>query len=118
MVEAQDIQNGCVQIPDFNGILYDLVSHLVGLTESYAGFDSASGHPNGESAGIVIAANQCHGLPAAIFPHRGAAKFAAPNHQRILHHAASFQIGQQRSHGLIHFAATIRETDVQGLFRV
>ena len=113
MIEAQNVKHGRVQIANLDWIFYDLVSHFVGLAIRHARLNAAAGHPNGESARIMIATDKLHGLTVAIFPHRGTPEFSAPDNQGIFQHAAFFQIGQQCGNRLIDFAAAVDESNVQ-----
>src|SRR5580658_23057 len=57
VVEAKQIKHSRMQVADFDWILHDLVSHLVGLAMSDSGLDAAAGHPNRERAWVVVPAN-------------------------------------------------------------
>jgi hypothetical protein len=73
----------------------------------------AAGHPDGERARIVVAADKLHHLAGiAILAHGGAAEFPAPDDQRVLKHAAFLEIAEQRRDGLICFAAAVGEAEV------
>ena len=57
---------------------------------------------------MMIAAVVVVGQPALAVD--GAAEFAAPDHQRVVEHAALFQILNQRRGGLVGFLAALRQT--------
>ena len=57
------------EVVDVPFVLHGVKAQVVRFAVGYTRLYSASGHPNGESARIVITADQCHGLAAAIFPH-------------------------------------------------
>src|SRR5687767_14890924 len=75
VVEAEEVENGRVQVVDMDGILGGFETELVGGAVDGAAFDAAAGEPNGKAVGIVIAA---FGLIAAAaeFDGGGAAEFA------------------------------------------
>ena len=83
-----------MQIPEVHRVLYDLISHLVGLAVCDSVFYAPTGQPDSECAGIVVAAYVLHILAIAVFTHWGAAKFATPDQQRVLEQTAFFQISQ------------------------
>src|SRR5687767_1893538 len=64
-------------------------------------FRSAAGEPNGEAAGIVVAAG------AVLFGVGGAAEFAAPPDQRILQQASLFEVGEETGDGFVHGAGVV-----------
>ena len=56
VVDAQAVQDRGVQVVDVDGVVHDVVAEVVGLAERDAGLDAAAGHPDGEAAGVVVAA--------------------------------------------------------------
>src|SRR5437867_5285859 len=99
MVDAEAVENGRVEIVDVDRVFGDVVAVIVGFTEADARLDSPAGHPNGVAAAMVVAAIIIFfELALAI---DGAAKFAAPNHQRIVKHPAAFQVLYQGGAWLI-----------------
>src|SRR5271156_2597311 len=118
MIEAQYVEHGCVKIANLHGILRNLIAHRVGLAIRHAWFNPAPGHPDAERPRIVVATDKLHDLTIAIFPHGRPSEFAAPDYQRVLHHAALLQVSKKRRNGLIYLAALVRKTDIQGALRV
>ncbi len=104
-----------MQVANLDGIFHDLVTHLVGLAMGDSGLDSATGHPDGERAGVVVSAHIFHLLAIPVFPHRRPAELSAPDDEGVLEHATLFQIGKQRRSRLIDLAATIGEAEIQTL---
>jgi len=94
VIEAEQVQNRRVQIVDvdfaFRRRETELVRRAVHVAASYA----AAGQPHREAVIVVVAAIDFAGVGTG----RGqldrgrAAKFTAPNHQRVLQHAALLQI--------------------------
>src|SRR6266567_6224569 len=56
VVYAQLTENGGVKVADVDGVLDDVVGHLVGLAIDKAGLHAAAGHPDAETAGMMVAA--------------------------------------------------------------
>src|SRR5437867_938919 len=71
-------------------------------------FDPAAGEKNGEAIRIVIAAQNLAAGGAA-FAEGCAAKFAAPDDQRVLQQSALTQVANERGHWFIHTRAFLRE---------
>src|SRR5439155_20045794 len=86
VVDAQALENGGLQIMHVHRVFGDVVPVVVGLAERNARLYAAAGQPDGEAAAVVIAAIIGRGKPTlAVY---GPAEFAAPNHQRVVQHAA------------------------------
>ena len=56
VVQAHQVQDGCVQIMDGGAILYCFIAKFVGATILDTTFDATAGKPHGEGVGVVIAA--------------------------------------------------------------
>ncbi len=109
VVDAQAAKDGRLQIVHVDGIFGDVVAVIVGFAERHAGLDAAAGHPHGEAAAVVVAAIIGGGETALAID--GAAEFAAPDDQRVVQHAALFQVGDQRGGGLVHIFAALGQFD-------
>ena len=104
MVEAEQVEEGRLEVVHVHGILDDVEAHLVGGAEGHAGLDAAAGQPHRERLGVVVPAEapaECrigldHGRPAEL---------TAPDHQRVVEQPAPFQVLDQRRGGLIGGAA-------------
>src|ERR1041385_7809301 len=68
--------------------------------------DARAGHPDGESVGIVVASV---GALAA----RRSPKFSGPHDERVLEHAALFEIFQQTGDGFVNFGGLLGVTLLQ-----
>ena len=90
-----------MQVVHVNLVLHDVESQLIGFAQRDAGLDAAAGQPHRERVGMMVAA------VAAALHHRRAAKFAAPDDQRVLEHAALLQILDQRRARLIGVLAVL-----------
>src|ERR1051326_4062334 len=97
------MENGRVKIADVDGVLDDVVGHFVGLAMDKTGLHAAAGHPDGETAGMMVAAIIFLGeLALAI---NGAAKFTAPNDQRVLEQATLLEVLDEAVAALVNVLA-------------
>src|SRR5262245_26554444 len=53
-IEAQEVQNGRLQVVDAHLAFGDEVAELVGGAERHAAFYAAAGQPDGEAVGVVV----------------------------------------------------------------
>ena len=89
VIDAEQMQDGRVQIIDADAIDDGLVSEFVGLAVTGAGLDAATGEPGGESMRIVVSAG------ASLLDDGQTAEFAVADDQRRLEQAALFEIGKK-----------------------
>ena len=75
-----------MEVADVDGVLYDVVAHLVGFPINLAALDAAAGHPDGEGFAVVVAAVFV-AVGVALRVGR-AAEFAAPDDQGFVEQAA------------------------------
>ena len=85
MVDAQQVQHRGVKVVHLDAVFDDLVAVVVGGAVDGGGLDAAAGELQGKGIGIVIAA-------VGALRERRAAKFAGPQDQRLLEHAAAFEV--------------------------
>jgi len=88
VLEAEEVQDGGVQVADVHRIFNDVVAEVVGLTVNCAALDPAAGQPHRETARMMVAPVVVFAKPALAV--NGAAKLAAPNNQSAVEHAAGF----------------------------
>ena len=98
MVDAEQVQNCCMNIVDRNGVDGGFPADFVGCAVAGAALDSAAGYPNAEAVWVVVAA-------FAFFAHGHAAEFAAPDDQRAVEQAALLEVGQQAGDRHVGFLA-------------
>jgi hypothetical protein len=82
VIDAKEMKHRGVKVVHVDGSFDDVVAEVVGGPVRDSGFDAAAGHPNRESAHVMIAAI---GLV-----HRCAAELTAPNDQRVFQEIARF----------------------------
>src|SRR6266852_4753518 len=75
-------------------------AELVGGSDVLPAFDTATRHPCGEAPRIVVATQ-------ASFVERRATELTAPHDERVLEHAACFEIGQQAGDRLVRYLAPL-----------
>ena len=92
-----------MQIVNMDRILDCLKPELIGSTMNVTAPDPAARQPHAEPVMIMIAAIDFAGVRPGSGQLDGGrpAKFAAPDNQRLVQHAALFEIGEQRADGLI-----------------
>ena len=120
VIDAQQVQDRRLQIVDVDGaggegvfggierlavVVGDVVAVVVGAAVGDAGLDAAAGHPDGEAAGVVVAA--VVGRREGALRVAGAAELAAPDHERVVEQAALLEILHQRGGGLVGLAALV-----------
>ena len=90
VIDPQAMQNGGIEVMDMDRVLLHVVAEVVRLAVRDARFDAAARHPLGVTSRMMVAAVVCLG-EATLAIYR-AAKFAAPNDNRVVQHAALLQI--------------------------
>ena len=95
VVEAHQMQDRGVQVMNGGPVFDCFVAKIVGSTILGTTFGPTAGKPHGEGIGVVIATG------AVALRVGGAAKFAAPDHQSLVEHAALLEIGKQGADWLV-----------------
>ena len=111
VVDAEKVQNGGVKIVDVNDIFHGVIAEVVGGAVGEARADAAAGEPQGEAFHMVVAAEL---LAFAVLSHRRAAELTAPHHERLVEHAALFEVRHQSSRGPV----TGIRADADELFQI
>ena len=94
MVEAQQVQDGGVQVVDVDLVLDGVPAEVVGGSESHAALDAAAGQPHRKPERVMF--------PAVVaLARRRPAEFAAPQDQRVIQQAARLEVGEQGGDRLI-----------------
>ncbi len=94
VVEAEEVEDGGVEVMDVDGVNGGLEAEVIGGAVDGAAFDAATGEPHGKAVVIVVAAVDFAGIGTwgGEFDDRGAAEFAAPDDERIVEHTALFEV--------------------------
>ena len=99
MVEAHEVKNRGVEVPDVMAVLDRLMPDLVGGPVAGAGLDSSAGKPIGKALGVVITA------VVVSLGDRLAAELSTPDHQGVFEKPALLQVGEQSGNRLVNFGA-------------
>src|ERR1041385_4104411 len=77
-----------------DAVSHGFVADLVCCTVDRAAFDSAAGHPDGESVRVMVAA-------LAALSHGRSAEFAAPDYEGFIQHPPALQVLKQPCDGFV-----------------
>ena len=107
MIESQQAQNGGVQIVDMHFVLGGGETKFIRRAVDVAAAHAAARQPHAEAVMIMVASIDLAGIGAGFgqLDRRSPPELATSNDQRILQHAALFQVLQQRANGLICLAS-------------
>ena len=100
VVDAKQVQQGGLKIMDVDGVLGGVHSKGVTGTIGDARLHAAAGHPSREGIGMMIAAPLLAVFHVALQKGR-AAKFTAPNDERVIEQPALLEITQQSGARLV-----------------
>ena len=95
VIEAELMKDGGMQVMHVDFVLDGHVADVVGDAVGEAGFEAATGDPDGEAERVVIATG------AVFLGVGGAAKFAAPPDDGVFEQAALFEIGKESGNRFI-----------------
>ena len=109
VIEAEQVQDGRVQVVDVDPALDALAAVVVGGAVAKPRLHAAAGQPDREAAVVVVAAV----APSA---NGRAAELAGPDDQRVLQQAALLQVREQRGDRLVHAAAHAAGSSLRSLW--
>ena len=112
VVDAQAMQDRGVQVVDVDRIPDDVVAEIVGRAVGDPGPDAAAGQPDGEAAGMMVAAVVVGRQPALAVD--GSAELAAPDDQRVVEQPALLEVPDQCRRGAIGVAALAGDLGAAG----
>src|SRR5439155_13898279 len=99
------------QIVHMNRVGDDVVTEIVGLAEADAALDAAAGEPHGEASRMMI--TPVIGVRQRALAVNRASELAAPDHERVLKHAALFQIPDESGCSLARSLALKRQIAIE-----
>jgi hypothetical protein len=94
VIESEEMQESGVQIINVHTIFDGLVAEVIGSTVMKSSFYPSACHPDGEGMGVVITTERALRVG-------GSSKLASPDHERVLQHAARFEVCEQCRGGLV-----------------
>ncbi len=106
MVEAEQVQNGGVQVVDVDRVFDRRPTDVVGAADHLPTFDAAAGHPKAEGVRVMVAAGVVL-LRVAILTQGRAAEFAGADDKRFVEQTALLQILNQRGNWLVEHARVV-----------
>ena len=95
VVQAQQIEDGGVHVPQRDLFLQGLDSELVGGSGGGAALDVSSGHPHHQGELVVVASGS---LGLEVVEEGGAAHFRGPDHQRFIQQPPLLEVLKQARH--------------------
>ena len=110
VIDPHQVQDRGVQVVNVQFAFGHVKRKIVRLAID-AGLGSAARHPHAEATRVMVSTGFA-GTDLAL-DHGTAAKLAAPDHQRVIQHAALLQIGHQRGARLIGGFAILFQFAVQ-----
>ena len=106
VIEAELMQNGCVQVVDVDRIFNRCPANLVGLSVNLAAANAATRHPQAECIGMVVSPGVLF-VAAPVFGQGGPAEFAGADHQGLVQHPALFEVVDQSRDRLVEHAGIV-----------
>src|SRR6202042_534782 len=102
MIEAHQGERRGVEIVDVDGVLYDIIAELVRFAV-HAGLDPTAGHPDRETAGVMVASIIIRReLALAVIR---ASELPAPDHQRLVQQSPLFEVEHESGRSLVYVLA-------------
>src|SRR5882672_6854345 len=56
VIDAHQVEQGRLKIMYVDGVFYNIIAEVIRLSVTESGFHACSGHPHGETAGMMVAA--------------------------------------------------------------
>ena len=99
MVDSELVKDGGIEVADADLVLDDIVAIVVGFPVSDTSFDSSTGHPGGETFGVVVASVLIAFQLALTIS--GPSKFPGENNEGLIEHSALLEILDESGAGLV-----------------
>src|ERR1041385_2354993 len=103
MINPQAMQDSGVDVADVDRVFHNVVTEIVRFAMHHTALNAAARHPHRETTRMVVAPIIIFGKSALAI--HGSAKFAAPDNQRFIQHAAAFEVFDKSHAGVVHIAA-------------
>src|SRR6187402_3111497 len=82
VIEAEEVEHGCMEVPDMHGVLHDVVGKIIRLAEAHPGLHASTGHPHREATRMMIPPIVVRSQYALRI--NSPAEFAAPKHDGVV----------------------------------
>src|SRR5258708_38228256 len=105
MVEAEKMQDGCVDVGDIMALSQGVIAQFVGLTVDVAAFQTSARHPDREAVRMMVPAILA---PGPELKARRAAELGAEDDQRFVEQAALLEVLDQTGNRQIDRRAETR----------
>src|SRR2546422_5817177 len=100
-----------MKVVNADAILDGLVPQIISRAQRHAAFHSAPGHPNGKTAGIVVASGRPSVVPD--LGQRHPSKLATPDDERALQETTLLQIFEKRCSRFVGLSAAVTQAVFQ-----
>ena len=101
MIEAELMENRGVEVVHMDRVARHVEAEVVGRAVDVAGLHAAAGEPHREASVVMVAA------VVAALHHRRAAKFSAPDHERVFQQSTLLEILHEGGAGAVGVAAVL-----------
>ena len=99
VIESQQVKDRRLKVVDMDGSIDGIETDLVGRAHGLTGADAAAGHPDCEGVDMVIAADRAPLPLGRHLHHVASSELTAPDHQRAIQQATSFEVFDERGEG-------------------
>ena len=113
VIDAKKMKHGGLEVMDVDFVFHGVETDVVAFSVSDAWLHPASGHPDGEGVGMVIA-TPFRAVVDIALDERSAAKLSAPDDEGVIEEAALFEILHEGGGRLVGVAALIIELGGEG----
>ena len=90
MVQAEEMQDGRVEVMDVHHVFDGLVAEFIGRAEAETSLHARTGQPRGETLRVMVATF------SSFLKRRHPAEFRGPEDERIIQQSTRFQVDQKR----------------------
>ena len=102
MVEAEKVEDGCVQVIDGDWILLNAPADVVRPADDLPPLDPSTGHEDTECEGVMVPARIDFLRASVVFRQWGATEFSSPDDESLIQQAALLQVLQKGGHRLVN----------------
>ena len=107
--EAEEVQEGGVDIVDVGPVRDGVETEFVGLADDLSTADSTTSKPHGEGINVMVATG-----PLAGFAHGRATEFAAPDDDGGVEESVGLEVAHERGAALVGLVTTLGKIVFEG----